>query len=350
MGKQRNLEINLLKFISLVLILLIHEKLPGRAGLAAAGIASLGVPTFFMISGYFACASSADALKARALRILKLAVLANVIYLVWDLLAESTLRPDTVMIWLRQNCSFKRLLVLLLTNESPLRGHLWFLGALLYGYLYLLFILYSNGKLPSVIRSRIGIIRYLQISSAFLLFANLTLGELLTACGINKQIPYIRNWLFCALPFMSIGYLIHHGESYIVSTVKKPAVFRLFIALLILSFPAAIAETVFVPNGTIYLSSIIACIVMFLLAIAQKGRLKNPLLIHLGNFADRYGLWIYILQIMVIKMLHGLWEQLSFTQHTLFLWCKPFIAFIVTTLCAVLITELQRVCRKAISK
>ncbi len=64
-------------------------------------------------------------------------------------------------------------LVFLVLNESPLRGHLWFLGALLYCYLFLL-----------------------------------ALGEALTAAGHNIQIPYVRNWLFCGIPSFLTGYLI----------------------------------------------------------------------------------------------------------------------------------------------
>lgn len=85
-------------------------------------------------------------------------------------------------------------------NESPLKGHLWYLGAIL----YVLIIMHIFDKLK--------IEKCLVFAAPFLLMGDLILGKY-SVLLLGREFPYIlvRNFLFVGIPYFCIGRLIRNG-------------------------------------------------------------------------------------------------------------------------------------------
>lgn len=330
--RQSNEGINVLKFIALALVIMAHESFPGEFGLIVKGVAQMSVLVFFMVSGYYSWGSDVSRLKKRALKIFKLMVLANFIYFCWDIAVE-VLTGGDVSVWFRDNCSLKKLLVFLAANESSLRGHLWFLGGLLYSYLFfMIFVTYmENGKsrLAQIIRK--NHVRCLFIVSVILLVLNIAGGEILTFCGKNIQIPYIRNWLFMGIPFFCMAYCIHAHEEDIYRVFSLKMIwFGLAVSVLL-----NIIEVWLMPQSCLYITTIFVNIFTFLLAL-KTGKVGNTVLVRLGNLADKYGLWVYILQIIVIKNLRWFYVRYGVDDNIIVQSLSPFIVIILSFVLSVI--------------
>lgn len=342
MKTARNNEINFLKFIATISVILIHEKLPGSIGITIKDISAAAVPIFFMISGYFSYGSTIQQLKRRAVRILKLVILANAIYFIWDILVELWYgRP--LIDWFIQTCSPKRILVFLLLNESSLRGHLWFLGALLYVYLFLIIGLKYIETRQKNNRFIFQNSENLFLLISILLFsANIIGGEILTLFGKNIQIPYIRNWIFMGVPCACLAYFIHAKEKWILQYIKKKTSLCLFFLCILFN----LIEVIYMPASGLYLSTIFLVALAFILALQYKGKCQNSFIIFLGNFADQYGVWIYILQIMVIKSLRQLYSFLGIANNVAVRILSPIMVLILTSCLAIIPTQIERIFKK----
>ena len=329
--KNPNQGINVLKFIAVVLVILIHESLPGTGGKIVKGIAAMSVPVFFMISGYYSYGKEMAKIKKSCIRMFWMTALVNAIYFIYDIIVEF-LSGASATAWLKENCSLKRILVFLLTNESPFRGHLWFLGALLYSYLFLLiFLIYiekGRGRLAKLIKE--NQIKFLFSLAVCLLILNIAGGEFLTFYGKNIQIPYIRNWLFMGLPFFGLAYCIHAYEERIYCSLSS----KKLCAMLALSFLLNILEVSLMPDSGLYITTIFVNIIAFLLALSFHN-IQSSLLIRLGNLADKYGLWIYALQIMVIKCLRWCYQRFGIADKTMVQVLSPFIVLVFSFLLAI---------------
>ncbi|MBD5522576.1 MAG: acyltransferase [Lachnospiraceae bacterium] len=330
--RQSNEGINLLKFIAIVLVIMAHEAFPGKIGLIVNGIAQMSVLVFFMVSGYYSYGANVSKLQKRALRILKLTLLANFIYFCWDIVVEVLFGRD-VSAWFGENCSLKRVLVFLITNESSLRGHLWFLGGLLYSYLFFMFFVFYMEKRKSRVAEiiRKNQMMCLLIVSAILLVLNIAGGEILTLCGKNIQIPYIRNWLFMGIPFFCMAYCIHAHEEEIYRLLSL----RLLWILMVVSVLLNVIEVWFMPQSCLYITTIFVNILTFLLAL-KAGKVRSSVLVWLGNLADKYGLWVYILQIIVIKNLRWFYVRYGVDDNIIVQYLSPFIVIVLSFVLSVI--------------
>lgn len=330
--KQSNEGINILKFIALVLVIMAHESFPAEIGLIVKGAAQMSVLVFFMVSGYYSYGSDVSKLQKRALKIFKLTVLANFIYFCWDIAVE-VLSGGDVSAWFRESCSLKKVLVFLAANESSLRGHLWFLGGLLYSYLFfMIFAAYmekGKNRLAEIIRK--NQVRCLFIVSIILLVLNIAGGEILTLCGKNIQIPYIRNWLFMGIPFFCMAYCIHAHEEEIYRILSLKMIWILLAVSILLN----IIEVWLMPQSCLYITTIFVNILTFLLAL-KNGRVRSAVLVRLGNLADKYGLWVYILQIIVIKNLRWFYVRYGVDDNMIVQCLSPFIVIIFSFVLSVI--------------
>lgn len=340
MNKERNCEINILKFAAVILVILIHYKIPGQAGETLRGMAAMAVPVFFMISGYYSYGITIKKLRKRIGRIFGLMVTANLIYFIWDICVE-LLSGRSPVLWLRENCTIKRLFVFLLTNESPFRGHLWFLGALLYSYLFLLLIFLWNKKSPFNRYFKNNQEKCLLVMVVILLSGNIAGGELLTQFKTDLQVPYIRNWLFCGIPFFCAAYCIHAYEERIRQYLNGKKLWCLLLLITVLNM----IEVICMKQSELYITTILEAVIAFLLALHYQGRVQNGMAVFLGKLADKYGLWIYILQIIVIKNMQWLYQTYGTGDSMIMQWMNPFIAFLLTMLLAVIPVQIQALIR-----
>lgn len=76
----KNKTLNILKAISAILIVFNHCKFPGTFGILMSNYARIGVPIFFMISGYFVYNNDIEKIKKKIIHILRLLLISCIFW------------------------------------------------------------------------------------------------------------------------------------------------------------------------------------------------------------------------------------------------------------------------------
>lgn len=394
MDNRRNSKINCIKALAVILVFLIHCKLPGTTGDIVSGMAAIAVPVFFAVSGYFSSGIPVDKARKRIRKLVIRVIEVNVFYLLFDIVYVSL--TGDVGFW-KTALTWNNLLIFLLFNESPLRGHLWFVGALLYCYVALL--LYEKQEVMAAHvrsvetdlrtgldanlsenyydfkestgvqdsenakesnKSRNHFLRsdlYKIIVVSILLITNILITSLLIATGKESKILILtRNWVLLGIPFFVLGMLVHEYPA----RWKNHVNFQLFLLLV----PAICLNFLEVfslgSDRSVYFGTIL--IVWALMtwatrkdssqASAAAGSSSSTAygwLVMIGSFFDRYGFWIYILQIAVIKVWNLTVMERSFSAWNGWGWIKPFVLLVVTAIISVPVTGLEQKLLKRIA-
>ena len=171
-------------------------------------------------------------------------------------------------------------------NESPLKGHLWYLGAIL----YVLIIMHIFDKLK--------IEKCLVFAAPFLLMGDLILGKY-SVLLLGREFPYIlvRNFLFVGIPYFCIGRLIRNGFG---QKVKKKV---LAIFLIVFSATSLLERFALVSLNVNsardhYISTTLLAITVFLFTLQCHG--SNKTLALIGR---KYSTWLYILHALLIGLI-----------------------------------------------
>lgn len=257
--------LNILKLVASYMVVFIHVSFPGEFGKDVVYLARFAVPFFFIVSGYFSYSSfNVKNIK----KIDKKIRTTGLLYLEcigFYLLIILCIHRDfgEFNSWLRTGISRKKFFEWILWNKFALieLEHLWFIGALLYCYIFIRIIYkYSN------------LIKLLPL----LLIVNYILGEggrLFNLVAIPEYIT--RNAWFCGIPCFSIGYLIRKYEStYMVCFWNKLSPEMLFIAVM-LTEVFVIIEAYAVGTTDLYVFSLVTAILIFLYGITYKDNLPK---------------------------------------------------------------------------
>ena len=188
----RNNSIDILKFICAILVVLLHCQWKYHDLLLP--LARSAVPCFYMISGFLLFNDGGignERLMRNLKNILKITIISTLLFFVWDELL-SIFSKRTVLI-----PSFREMTEWIIFNDCPFGIHLWYL----YAYIYALLIVTLFEKLRKL--------KYLFFSIPFLLLADVILGKYgMVLFGIDVPVPYLRNFLFVALPNFCLGMLL----------------------------------------------------------------------------------------------------------------------------------------------
>ena len=288
----RSKNIDILKTICSFLIVCIHIPFPGTAGQYFIALSRIAVPIFFMITGYFYSDIVRRGEEVRQIRkILFLVIQANLLYLIWRCF-YAVMSQNIVLF--TSTFSAKNLFKFLFLNESPLSGHLWYLGAIL----YVLIIIYIVNKLK--------LEKYLYRLIPVLLLGDLLLGKYSLVLW-DREFPYIlvRNFLFVGIPYFCIGRLIREGLGQKISRNVLSGLIVLF------SLTSLLERFILVSirmNATRdhYISTTLLAISVFLFTLKlTKGYEENYTACKLssGDYATnlmsvigrRHSTWLYIL-------------------------------------------------------
>ena len=135
--KVKNHCLNLWKGAAAFAVILIHCPLPGAPGRMVEAVARFAVPLFFLISGYFACDRDTGVIRRRAVHIFRLYVGAVAVYYLWAAaqyaLSQHTFVGMAAKLFPEGSRTVPELL---LWNRTAMAPHLWFMGALVYCYLF----------------------------------------------------------------------------------------------------------------------------------------------------------------------------------------------------------------------
>lgn len=186
--------IDVLKAICAFLVVCIHVPFPGKMGAYFTTLTRVAVPIFFMITGYFYSDIVAQLnQKKQQKKICFLLVQANIIFFIWNI-TLNLLKRYNLVAYVQSVFTRKNILKFLLLNESPLAGHLWYLGAIF----YVLVIVW----LVNMLNCR----KLLCYMTPILLIADLLFGKY-SLLVFHREFPYIlvRNFFCVGIPYFCIG-------------------------------------------------------------------------------------------------------------------------------------------------
>lgn len=278
----------------------------------------IAVPIFFMITGYF----YVDVVKrgrenSQIKKLLKLAIEANILYLLWDCFYAVVSRNSD---FFQSSFSFKNLLIFLLLNESPLSGHLWYLGAILYTLIIVLII------------DKLDCRKILYYLTPLLLFGDLVLGKYSTVI-LGREFSHIlvRNFLFVGIPYFCIGFLIRNGMG---RRIEKKALSCLIVAFSVTSILERFLLVNIGMNATRdhYISTTFLAVTVFLFALKYDGHEG-----FLSAIGRKHSTWLYILHPIFITCLGTVSNKVGI--YGVYKYIAPIIVYIATLVFLVIIEK-----------
>ncbi|WP_034061031.1 acyltransferase family protein [Lacinutrix jangbogonensis] len=278
----RNILLDILKVIAAVAIIAVHcgflfdlNKIAYH--LTCNGLFRIPIPFFFCINGFFLYSVfQNDRIKTWSKRV-------GILYLIWMLIF--------VYFWITPvQERFVKIIPTLLFGFN----HLWYLAALILGGL----LLYTFQKLSNKQLLIIALLLYLigytiQTLSNFEVFAK----QAMLAKLINFP-PLHRNFLFFALPFLSIGYVIRRSNFHL--KLKK----RQTIMFLVLSFVFLLAESLinYYVNSKASLNMSISFLVFgpMLLLVSFSHKITSSLD---SKLLSSYSIALYLIHPLIIVLI-----------------------------------------------
>lgn len=266
--KTKNDCLNVWKGIAAFAVVLIHCTLPGVPGEIIKGIARFAVPLFFLISGYFAYGREDAVLRRREIHILRLYVGAVAVYYLWAairyFLSQRTFAQMGAELFPDGGRTVSDLLFF---NRTAMAPHLWFMGALVYCYLFY----------RLLARKRLEERAYLLIP--VLLVANLLLGEGRGLTGIAVPVRWIRSFWLTGFPFFLWGSWLACREKQGRLQLHRGAGMALVAGGMLLSS----VECLWSGYDELYVGSILTAGGLFSLALAFADLGKGSLLARIGE-------------------------------------------------------------------
>ena len=278
--------IDILKAICAFLIVCIHVPFPGRVGAYFTALTRIAVPVFFMITGYFYSDTVARYKEKQQIKkIFCLVIKANILFFVWNVILD-ILRRDSIISYVRAVFTGKNLLKFFLLNESPLAGHLWYLGAILY---VLVIVLLAD---------KFNCRKTLYYLTPVLLIADLIFGKY-SLLIFHQEFPYIlvRNFLCVGIPYFCIGNLIREKRC------SKKWNRKILQVLIVVFTITSLAERFVLVSAGLnatrdhYLSTTFLAICLFVYAL--KINWHNKELTVIGR---KYSTWLYIIHPIFITV------------------------------------------------
>lgn len=310
-GTRRYNSLDKLIVLCAFLIVCIHAPFPGEFGEYFMALTRIAVPIFFMISGFFWKPRNG---KKQILKLLKLLIIANVIYFAFGLVRS--MGSDTGA-YIQSTFTVRNLLKFILLNRSPFAPHLWYLGAIVYVLVVFQF------------AEKRGLKKILLYSTPFLLLVDLLLGKY-SLLLFHKEFPYIivRNWLFVGIPYFAIGHMIQEKRDWFNEHVNG-----LIVTVSIVAFSiTSLLERYLLVASTLnakrdhYISTTFLAIAVFLLFLYFVDN-RDSLTARIGQQCST---WIYILHYLVISMLGFVMRRAGMADVYNFV--RPVFVFILTTI------------------
>ena len=275
-----------LKLICAFLVICIHSPFPGIIGEYILVLARIAVPMFFIISGfYYQDMVDSSKHKRQTIKIAKLVIFSNILYLVLGIIKTLLLQESTSEYLF--NCfSLSSIAKMIVFNLSPFSGHLWYLFAILY-VLFLFNVLCHFGiKIERKI--------YILIPVLFLLYEVLGTYSVLIF-GHNIPRPLVRNFLFVGIPYFLLGYFLHTKIDKIRNLSPKILGFLIVIAYLI----CVLEKQVLIRVNAVaavehYFGTILLSLFMFLFFLKAQPYALGSGLRKIGMLGRKYSTDIYI--------------------------------------------------------
>lgn len=295
--------LNVCKGIAAFCVVFIHFNFPSPVGGMMNGLARFAVPLFFMVSGYFSYGKELDTVKRRISKIWKLFLAANGIYFLWRLIVlweKQKLTVDAVIAFFSPDLLFNWVL----WNESPFKGHLWFLGALLYCYIFYGILVKKGWE------------ERLYILIPVCLTLNLLASEGMNILRKGVSVLWVRNFWLTGLPFFLWGHWISREQ------VQGRMKIRPGICLAVIGIGACLSmgEMWLSGGAELYVGSLLMTVGAFSLTLWKPSLGKGSLLAHIG---EKAALHIYLWQMIVFDIMEKLADMCEIHEHIVYQWMMP---------------------------
>lgn len=307
--KQKNHCLDTVKGIAAIMVVFGHAIFPGQFGQMIFTLASVGVPIFFLISGFYSYNKDSQVVlkktPAKLRNISKLTGMTCVLYFVWRMV-YTILKGDAIIGALHEFQAKKILTLLILGDADVIMGsHLWFLFALIYAYITLLFLAKIN-----------------RIHWAYPVVLITFIARVYMTANGNWH--YSQNFWVDGFPFFFTGFYLHEkGE-----TIKKMKN-RVIVVSTLLGIVVCLMKFVYpIPSYLLFnfyeIGSIVAAIMIFIFAHNNPGIGEKSCLEKLGN---RYSLYLYISHVIVLYFVSIYDEKIlgGSRYYVVYEWIKPFI-------------------------
>lgn len=322
-SEARKSNIDILRAICAFLIVCIHAPFPGETGAYFVTISRIAVPIFFMITGYFYVdIKEQHKEKNQIIKIIVLNLKSNLIFFIWDI-AFHLLGKKSLIDFVQSLFSWKNLFKLFVFNESPLASHLWYLGAILYVLLIILFV------------DRINCRKILYAFVPILIIIDLLLGKY-SLMIFHREFPFIlvRNFLCVGIPFFCIGNLIRE-KRWNISRQRN------IIMLVIFTLTGMLERFMLVNlelNATRdqYISTTFLSVYFFIFVL--KSNWTNTTLAVIGR---KYSTGIYILHPIFITILSVITNRLEQIK-SIYDFVAPIIVYFLTLIFLIIFEKLKK--------
>lgn len=295
--RSRNRYFDLLKGIACIAVVFIHCQFPDDLGMVVGALAKFAVPIFFMISGYYAVRNGQYKCKKKILHILKLVVLAELLYFFYEALKSFFM--EGIGNFIEETFNLNTLIQGVLLNRPLTSSHLWFLYALIYCYFTLWLIVRFKWQkaVPAIIV--IGQIGFVLLGEGLTLFG-MSYAFPFDLFGYEFELIFYNCYLFRALPFFLFGYWCANAER----KVKLPN--ALFYLLLIGGSALAIVERYMAGWFQFYVGTLIIVAILFVRAEERGSATLQPnkLVDGLVRIGEKDSDFVYVIHLLIASMLN----------------------------------------------
>lgn len=203
-ARHQNRMLNCEKACACVLVIILHCEFPTIVGSIINIIARIGVPLFFMVSGFFSISENQNKtkkrLKEKVFRMFRLVLIYYFLNIGYDIIVKCCLfRQSTISETLSVLANLNNIKDAILWNRTLIGIGGWFLPALLfcYGITYFIYCIQ-------------------KIESSYKLILPLFVGYFVISRMMSVPVWYARNYLFDGLPFFLLGIYCAQNKRQIV--------------------------------------------------------------------------------------------------------------------------------------
>lgn len=318
--QKRNSYVDFFKGISCIAVILIHCRFPGAVGGVFRAIARFAVPYFFSATGYYLYNTANDVniqkLKHRLRKTIMLLLYAELFYVVFYIASNFLifgLPFETIL----ENFTMAGIVRLIVDNSPVLYPHLWYVFALIYCYVFIIYVFSAK------IKNECKIVYCFITLTYYVIFS-----EILPRFGIEDvftpwHISIHNTFLIRALPFVFLGAIVRDSEERIKNISLLPIHVYLGTFLLCL---ISVAERVLFSDSGVYLSSI-GLIILFWIISINKICPVNTVFVHIGNQLSTY---IYIIHIAVMNLFDMICLKININENIFVMWVRPIVVILIS--------------------
>ena len=327
--KHYNYCLDFITGLACIFVVLMHCEFPGVTGVAVQAISRFCVPFFFMVSGYFCfrplmqLADSKNVvhvngvgwrnsliIKKKVPHIAKITLYATLFYIAFLLLQQALFHNQDFSVSKVQVISW-----LILNKPFVIAGHLWFLFALLYAYVF-------YGLLE---RFNLRNFAYILAAGLFVVYICLAQGAHLA--GFYVPNPFYRNWLVEAFPFFMLGHWVHENQDRINISNKV-----LITIVIITTLLCWVERWIMGRDFGVNIVTIPQVFALFVYGVKNPTRHEGAV----QRMGRDCSMMVYIIHIAIWVILDGLYKYIGIAENLPALYMKPILVVVLSILFALL--------------